>query len=422
MYAFAGLCYECLSGANCEVLFEMVRVLRRRIGAIAAYVLGGWFCFVVPSLAGQACTDLKRAVDAVPTGPVFLTSYPTVNDGPLKGTAFLYDNAAAALALKGCGASDQARRIGDAILAGVERDPFWRDGRLRNAYAAGAVDVGPVKTAGWWDNKQNKWVGDPYMSASDTGNLAWALLALLALDRDAQDEARQGGDKYDGRYLRGAERLADRVLSRRDGNGFSGGYLGFEPNPQRLSWKSVEHNTDIAAAFWQMAARTGIHKWRAAAEVAGDFVTSMWNHGGHRYDAGSDLGVHDRTAALDAQVWPMLALYSAHRVELSAFAYDDGYSYGMARGVWTEGTAQVAVLMASNRRWDSYRRLMTALEKRHDERGFYRASDKALATGFRLAADPSQPRQFFPLPHLGATAWVAFAEQKYNPFRDEFLK
>lgn len=407
---------------NNEALSEMFWGLGRQIGGMAACILGGWFAVAAPALAGQSCADLKRAVDDFPAGPVFLASYPTVGEGPLKGTAFLYDNAAAALALKGCGAPEQARRIGDAILAGLERDPFWHDGRLRNAYAAGVVEAGPVKTAGWWDNKQNKWVEDPYMTASDSGNLAWALLALLALDRDAQGTARPDGGKYDGRYLRGAGRLANWLLARRDGNGFTGGFLGFEPSPQRLSWKSVEHNTDIAAAFWQMAARTGTHKWRVAAEVAGDFVTSMWNHGGHRYDAGSDQGIRDRTAALDAQVWPMLALYSAHKVELGAFAYADGYSYGMARGVWTEGTAQVALLMASNRRWDAHKRLMVALEKRHDERGFYRASDTALATGFRLAADPSQPRQFFPLPHLGATAWVALAGQKYNPFRDDFVK
>lgn len=387
---------------------------------------------IVPALAGPACADLEQAVDAAPAGPVFLTSYPTVKEGPLKGTAFLYDNAAAVIALVGCGAPDKARRIGDAILFAMNHDPFWHDGRLRNAYAAGAVGenseknssekTGGVKTAGWWDGKQKKWVEDPYMTASDSGNMAWAALALMTLDRvGVKDPAdKKTVNSGDRRYLRGAERLGGWLLARFDGEGFTGGFLGFEPHPQPLSWKSVEHNTDLAALYWQLAARTDGHKWRVAAERAGAFVNKMWNFGGHRYDAGSDQGVRDTTLALDAQVWPMLALHSAHRVHLGALAYADGYGYGTDKGVWTEGTAQVALLRASEGKAE-YKKLMAALETRRAPGGFYRASDRDLATGFRLAADPAQPRQFFPLAHLGATAWVALADSRYNPFMNTFI-
>lgn len=395
----------------------------------AACLYGGLLAATIaPAIAGPACADLEQAVDATPQGPVLLASYPTVKEGPLKGTAFVYDNAAAIIALVGCGAPDKARRIGDALLIAMKHDPFWHDGRLRNAYAAGVVEGGAdrnsagkaavVKTAGWWDGKQKKWVEDPYMTASDSGNLAWAALALMTLDRVTVKTA--GGKaavrSENLRYLRGAERLGGWLLTRFDGEGFSGGFLGFEPHPQALTWKSVEHNTDLAALYWQLAARTNGHKWRLAAERAGAFVNKMWNFGGHRYDAGSDLGVRDTTLALDAQVWPMLALHSAHPVKLGALAYADGYSYGAARGVWTEGTAQVALLRAGEGDRDDYAKLMAALEKRRSPGGFYRASDKDLSTGFRLAADPAQQRQFFPLPHLGATAWVALADTRYNPF------
>ncbi|MGB8601110.1 MAG: hypothetical protein WCD42_02825 [Rhizomicrobium sp.] len=377
---------------------------------VAALALCGGIVRAAP--AQPACADLERAVAAhAGTGAVFLASYPTVKDGPLQGAAFLYDNAAAVIALQGCGAPDQARRIGDGLLAALERDPFWHDGRLRNAYAAGVVAPGPVKPSGWWDKGQNKWVEDAYQTASDSGNLAWAMLALLALDRTAAENKR--GDR---RYLQGAERLAGWLAERWDGEGFTGGFLGFEPTPQKLTWKSVEHNTDLAAAFRLLAARTGDARWRMVSRRAESFVAAMWNPALKRYDAGSDQKKRDITPALDAQLWPVLTIAGAHRADVHRFAALDGYAYGAAKGVWTEGTAQAALFMAYTGNMAAYRRLLIAVEKRHDPNGFYRAADKNLATGFQLAADPSVRREFFPLPHLGATAWAALAETRFNPF------
>lgn len=394
----------------------------RRVLALVVGLMG--FCSsALAAPAKPACVDLERAVAAYPgTGAVFLTSYPTVREGPLRDTAFLYDNAAAVIALKGCGAPDKARRIGDAMLAALDHDPFWHDGRLRNAYAAGVVAPGAVKPSGWWDKGQNKWVEDAYQTASDSGNLAWAMLALLALDSDGADKVRG-----DWRYLRGAERLAGWLVARWDGEGFSGGYLGFEPAPQKLTWKSVEHNTDLAAAFRLLAMRTGDAKWRLASQRAERFVAAMWNPAQKRYDAGSDQKKRDPTPALDAQLWPVLAIPGAHRADIRPFAVDggaqgDGYAYGAAKGVWTEGTAQAALFMAYTGKRAAYLRLLAAVEKRRDRAGFYRASDKALDTGFQLAADPAQARQFFPWPHLGGTAWAALAETRFNPFTDEFVR
>jgi hypothetical protein len=39
-----------------------------------------------------------------------------------------------------------------------------------------------------------------------------------------------------------------------------------------------------------------------------------------------------------------------------------------------------------------------------------------LPTGFMLATDPSKPRMYLHLEHLGASAWAALAEQGFNPF------
>jgi hypothetical protein len=136
----------------------------------------------VRAAPANACSYLAHLVDQAPSGPVFLTSYPTAEPGPLAGTAFLYDNAAAVIALVGCDDRSRADRIGQAILIALDNDRFWHDGRLRNAYAAGAAGHKPVKLAGWWDKAQNRWLEDRYQVGSDSGNMAWAMLALLALD------------------------------------------------------------------------------------------------------------------------------------------------------------------------------------------------------------------------------------------------
>src|SRR3569833_3137570 len=126
----------------------------------------------------DACTYLSGLIP-IEGGPLFLPSYPTAEEGPLRGVAFLYDDAVAAIALVGCGEPGKARRIGDAMLAALDHARAWHDGRLRNAYAAGPVDM-PVKLGGWWDQAQARWVEGRYQVSSDTGNMAWVMLALLA--------------------------------------------------------------------------------------------------------------------------------------------------------------------------------------------------------------------------------------------------
>jgi hypothetical protein len=53
--------------------------------------------------APSACDALAHQLDAVATGPLFLASFPTVTEGPLYKTSFLYDQSVATIALVGCG-------------------------------------------------------------------------------------------------------------------------------------------------------------------------------------------------------------------------------------------------------------------------------------------------------------------------------
>lgn len=369
----------------------------------------------------DACAYIERQFAATAAGPLFLASYPTVAQGPLHASAFLYDNAVAAIALIGCGKVDLARRIGDAILIALDNDRFWHDGRLRNAYLAGPVDKqAPIKLGGWWDDAQKRWVEDRYQVGSDNGNMAWAMLALLALDTTGSDP----------KYRDGALRIGNWVATWRDNRGsggFSGGTFAHEPTPSIIRWKSTEHNTDLAAAFSHLAQLNGEARWRELAKNAVQFVAAMWDAKRKLFATGTrDDGVAiNPFVVLDAQVWPLLALPDASQKYIAAIASakqwlrdGDGFAYSEVRdGIWTEGTAQMLLLMELLERKDDAAVLRAAIERqRAPEGGYYASSASRLPTGFMLATDPSQPRLYYRLPHLGAAAWVALAERRYNPF------
>ena len=348
----------------------------------------------------------------------FLPSYPTSADPALKDAAFLYDNAVAAIALTGCGRRDLGARIGDAILRALAQDRHWRDGRLRNAYLAGVVDAEPVKLPGWYDARQDRWVEDRYQVSSDTGNLAWAMLALLALDDDAADRRYRDGAARIGRFLL-------RWQTSGTPGGFTVGTLGHEPAPLAPPWKSTEHNTDLAAAFTGLVQTDG-PRWREPAAAAARFVAAMWDEGCRclSVGTGADGATPNRFLALDAQVWPLLALPhpAARRAQIittvrARLAAEGGYTYGAAaRGFWSEGTAQMALLLRLAGEEKEAAGLMRALGAQRSTGGYYNAAAATLDTGFASDSDPKQARHYFRLPHLGATAWVALAEQSFNPF------
>jgi hypothetical protein len=365
-----------------------------------------------------ACAYLSSSINALPPGPVFLASYPTVKSGPLQGAAFLYDNAVATIALVVCGDAKKAAQIGDAFLAAQDRDRYWHDGRLRNGYLAGSVGPGPVKLAGWWDAKQNMWVEDRYQVGSDNGNMAWAILALLALDHATGDH----------RYRIGAARIGGWIKQWRDKmrpGGFTGGTFGHEPAPVVEPWKSTEHNTDLYAAFKGLAQATGDKAWLVEANAAQKFVRAMWRPKCGCFAVGTteDGKTRNLYLALDAQTWPLLAIPGAATRYKTAIAPStlrdgDGFAYSEAKeGLWTEGTAQVALLLELSGRTAEAANFMKAVASMQAPDGaYYAASTRELPTGFMLETDPTQPRQYFHIAHLAALSWAVIAEQRYNPF------
>jgi hypothetical protein len=381
-----------------------------------------------PAAPAGACDYLFRTMAMQPPGPVLLASYPTEHSGPLSGAAFSYDNSVAAIALVACGQIAQARRIADALLWALDHDRYWHDDRLRNAYAAGGIGKGTVKLAGWWDLRAQRWLEDAYQAGSDSGNMAWVMLALLTLDASTDD----------ARYRNGALRLARWVETRLDtrgSGGFTGGDFGHEPKPQHVEWKSTEHNTDLAAAFRRLARATGDPHWQLRAESARHFVVAMWDAGNGYFAVGAtEDGVKiNPLLALDAQIWPLMALPGATRQYAAALQtcerrlrFNGGYTYSEAGGgLWSEGTAQVIALRKLLYPEESLTAAHQALlGQRADDGGYFASDVAATPTGFMLATDPSKPRVYFHLEHLGAAAWVALSEQRYNPFtgRSDLLR
>jgi hypothetical protein len=384
-----------------------------RAGIAAALAIFALLSAAPAHAAPDACAVLARQVDGAGPGAVFVASYPTATDKTLKHVAFLYDNAVAALALVGCGDTARAARIGDAMLAALNHDRFWKDGRLRNGYLAGPP-ANPVKLAGW-QNGAN-WAEDGYQAGSDTGNMAWALLALLGLYQNG------AGDKY----RQGALRLATYVEKRFDAPGFTGGTFGGEPAPQRNGWKSTEHNIDLAAAFARLAEVTRDSHWMLRASQAHELVAAMWDKHCGCFAAGTGLDgkTPNHFLALDAQLWPLLALPggavrygAALKTARDEMMVGDGFSYSAAgKAVWTEGTAQAALLAVLMRQQGQASRLLGVVERARAPDGSYFAADRDTDTGFRLDTDPAQARRYFHLPHLGALAWAALAQRSFNPF------
>jgi len=359
-------------------------------------------------------------VDSAAAGPLFLASFPTVTEGPLYRTTFIYDQSVATIALVGCGHPQQAHRLADALLAALERDRFWHDGRLRNGYAAGTVALGPVKLSGWWDKQQGKWLEDRYQVGSDVGNLAWAMLALVTVGRGEKDTP----------YVDAAQQIGHWIEKRRDSRGaggFTGGTEGSEPTPVENGWKASEHNTDLVAAFGQLATATGDPHWRRDATAAAHFVEAMWDPHCTCFSAGTGAdGVTRNTLlALDAQIWPLLAIPGAAEryssvigTVVKQLSAADGFAYSQAgTGLWTEGTAQMQLLYALLGQDSAAAALHASVAaERTPEGGYFATRNASSPTGFALASDPSLPRRYLHLSHLGASAWAALAERRFNPF------
>jgi len=375
--------------------------------------------------------------------PRFLVSYEAIPssldfDVVLKNVAFTYDNALALIALLARGKANDVTRAGfiaDAFVYAIDNDRFFTDGRLRNTYQGGDLILPPgwipngrentVRMTGWWDPNYSTWYEDKGFVGTSTGNLAWAMIALLSYYERVNDS----------NYLEAAKVLGEWIEANTgDTNGvggYTGGYEGWEAtsnNPQgqtKLTWKSTEHNIDVYAAFMRLHELTGEPNWLNGALHAQTFVEAMWDaNEGHFWTGTLNDGItiNKTNIPLDIQAWAVMAMdgYNSALSWAESNCYTEadgfkGFDFNNDRdGIWFEGTAQMAVAYLINEEPNKAAFYLSELRKAQESaannngKGIVSASHDSVTTGFDW--------EYFNRLHIGATAWYIFAEMKYNPF------
>lgn len=381
---------------------------RRVLAGAAAGVLASAAPATADTLAAACVLALRTQMAALPDGPVLLNSY-IVETGPARtdfdltqaDAAYVYDNALAGLLLLAAGDTPAARRIGDALAQAQAHDPFYHDGRLRNAYQAGAMTT-PAKLPGWWDAKTARWVEDPYQVGSQTGPLAWAMLLWSALDMRAPADA--AGDWLDDRL--------------RAPSGYYGGFYGFEPAPQKLTWQSTEQNTDLAVAFQKLG------RAEDAAHAAG-FVKARFDPKTQHYAAGTAPdGAINPLGAADAGIWPYLAGLGTAASALAAIhQLRRGAGIGFSEAstsIWLEGTAFAALALKQAKNPLAETFLATLTQNLAPCGYVYATVAPTLSTGLTVGPSlqpgvPAQAFNYYRRPALSTTAWTGLAALGINP-------
>jgi hypothetical protein len=441
-------------------------------GLDLGYVLGG-FGWVADaseqaSLSGQITfyIDNIQYIKVRPNDPRLLVSYETIKstntfDTVLRNAAYVYDNAVALIALIADGDLPHAKTIADAMVYGQNHDRFFSDGRVRNSYQGGDIALPPgwipnnllytVRMPGWYDPEHTTWYEDETQVSSNTGNVAWTGLALLDMWEVTADPE----------YLTAAETLGDWVIlntcETRDGppgllGGFTGGYDGWENgavsgNAAAMScasgvlvngqckrlYKSTEHNIDLYSMYSRLYLADPLPKWANAAQQAKHFFLSMWDQGGKFWTGTAEDGVTLSTDVipLDIQVWSLEALGTEAQPYVGSLAYIEshhktslGYGFKQDGGnscgdnTWFEGTSQVALTYLLQKNAAKWQSILDGVHSVQTTDGGVPATDGAcLNTGFTL--DDGSPWEYFPRIHVGATGWLALAENGVNPYRSD---
>ncbi len=362
-----------------------------------------------------------------PTSPRLIESYAITDGNPpcqrLVDIAFVYDNALVLLAYlhhQAPGSRRRARVLADAFVYAMNHDRYYHDGRLRNAYSAKQLispKTGKADLPGWWETGTNRWREDGFQVGSHTGNMAWVVIAL------SQYYRKYGGEQY----KQAAIRLGTWIDSHTndDGRGYRGGFEGWEPNPEVISWKSTEHNIDIYVAFSWLYRISADDTWKVRAAFAKGFVASMWSK--DHFLIGTQVnGTHPETGnpPLDIQAWSILAFgddrnaleWTERICHVKQSDGAEGFDFNTNKdGIWYEGTAHMVLAYRAVHACDKAALYLDTLRKTQlfapggNGKGIVAAS-----WGTRV--DTGLGWNYFPCLHIGATAWYIFAETGINPY------
>ena len=357
--------------------------------------------------------------------PLFLQSFSAAPIGTdasiINNFAYTYDNAMAIMALCYAGKFDRAKQIADALVYAVNHDRDYSDGRIRNTYSSGDVRSFPnwysakgtefARMPGFYDIDDKAWYEDVYTVATSVGNAAWAMLGLMEAYRSIGDS----------KYLLAAQTVGDFVLTlKSETGGFTGGYEGWDN--QKITYKSTEHNIDLISAFAILANHSdGAKKaeYASASEHAKEFVLSMYDGDRGCFYTGTGLDgvtINKSVLPLDTNTWAVLAMPDfadtdkAMRFVEENMRVGEGYDFNDDKdGVWFEGTAQVAVVYNLTGDAEKYGEILAFMRRNAASDGSITAAgEDKVTTGFDW--------EYGERVHLGATAWLAFAELGRNPF------
>lgn len=243
----------------------------------------------------------------------------------------------------------------------------------------------------------------------------------------------------DIRYLEAAKRLGDWIeLNARDPQGpggYTGGYEGWEPTPQRVTWKSTEHNLDLYVAFMTVFDLTGEAAWQERALHAKQFVRAMWQAcGTNRFATGTHTDRETPNcdfAPADVNTWALTALGEVGTYGagidwvLSNCPVEEPCFWGFPAtgmdfnddrdGIWWEGTAHTVTALrikGEQTAADILRRNLRLAQ-------FFVPNTKRkglVATCHDGASAGIEGFAFFNRLHIAATAWYTLAERQSNPF------
>ena len=388
--------------------------------------------------------------------PRFIQSYEPIAH-PTRGPpniSHVYDQSLVLLAFLARGTEEDLRRaqlIADAMILVQNRQFSTDSGALRNAYASGEVldyHTGIPRVPGWWNNHSQTYCQDNFALGNDTGNNAWAGIALIQLHHVLNQS--RAVEQMDNRYLAAAEKIAQWIVKYQYTEGNYKGYIGGlevtkqmpDQAHQKASsgWQSSEHNIDLVALFEHLSAtyRTidpnKSQDWKTHANHARQFIQEMWHHENKEPVYLLTGANKQRTAKtekpipLDVQTWAVLALdpneyraaldwallncHDKENVNGFDFNCDDG------DGSWWEGTGQMVTALNWLKRHEKANAILDDLRKAQiiddEPRGAFPAANKtALTTGFEKEWGPWV---YTNEPHIGATAWYLFAALKKNPY------
>ncbi|MEU3605543.1 hypothetical protein AB0E83_08805 [Streptomyces sp. NPDC035033] len=351
----------------------------------------------------EAAGGVRQGLPRSYTGGRMETHHSTV--------AFTYDVALTVIAYCARGSDadlGRARALAGTLLALQDGDAAG-DGRIRQSYASGKVTAAD---------------GLPAVAAADafTGAQAWTGLALLHVHRAT------GGTGYRDGALRLARWIQDHAEGARGIPGYTG---GVPASGAALTWKSTEHNIDVAALFRRLAGVTGDPAWSDRAAVATGFLDALWDAdaGAFWTGTGTDGATVNRSPVPeDPQSWSYLATGDARHAgsldwALDHLAAEDGGFAGVSVSdadtskVWFEGTAHMAAALRrragdgdGERAGDLLATLRAAQAHapNADGYGIVSASSDGLRTG--------DGDTLYASLHTGTTAWFALAAQGADPF------